>query len=167
MILEDSDMSHTRFAGLAILVVALLAASSLPTFSQALISKKVLSLDLALEIAQGASQAGRAQGHGVTVVVIDASGVVKVLLRGDEAAPQTAEVTRRKAYTALAFRGTSGDQAKVWADQKNPSIALAGGVVIKAGNEVVGAIGVGGGGGGEMEEQCAKAGIAKVADKLK
>ena len=165
-------MSHTRFAALAISVVALLAASSLPTFSQGLISKKALSLDLALEIAQGAAQAGRAQGHGVTVVVIDASGVVKVLLRGDEAAPQTAEVTRRKAYTALAFRGTSSGQAKVWADQKNPSIgpdrvALAGGVVIKAGNEVVGAIGVGGGGGGEMEEECAKAGIAKVADKLK
>ena len=164
-------MSHTRFSVLAIGVVALLGASSLTAFSQGLIAQKVISLDMAEEIAQAAVQSCRATGHDVTVVVMDASGDVKVLLRGDEAGPQTADVTRRKAYTALSFKGTSAEAAKNWANQKNPSIgpnrvALAGGVAIKAGNEVVGAIGVSGGG-GAVEEPCAYAGIAKVADKLK
>jgi uncharacterized protein GlcG (DUF336 family) len=45
--------------------------------------------------------------------------------------------------------------------------ALAGGVPIKAGNEVLGGIGVGGAPGGEKDEACASAGLAKVADQLK
>jgi uncharacterized protein GlcG (DUF336 family) len=47
------------------------------------------------------------------------------------------------------------------------TIALGGGVPIKAGNEVIGAIGVSGAPGGEKDEACANAGIQKVADKLK
>jgi uncharacterized protein GlcG (DUF336 family) len=105
-------------------------------------------------------------------------GLVKVWLRGDDGGPQTAEVTRKKAYTALAYsieRGrpaTSTEQAKAWEDQKNPSIgpdrvALGGGSVIMAGNEIVGAIGVSGGGGGEKEDAIGQAAVAMFADKLK
>ena len=47
------------------------------------------------------------------------------------------------------------------------TIALGGGVPIKAGNEVIGAIGVSGAPGGDKDEACANAGIQKVADKLK
>ena len=61
--------------------------------------------------------------------------------------------------------------------QKNPGAAtlvdipgflvLGGGVPVKVGNEVIGAVGVGGAPGGHLDEQCANAGIAKVADLLK
>jgi uncharacterized protein GlcG (DUF336 family) len=47
------------------------------------------------------------------------------------------------------------------------TIALGGGLPIKAGNEVIGAIGVSGAPGGEKDEACANAGIQKLADKLK
>ena len=47
------------------------------------------------------------------------------------------------------------------------AIALGGGVPIKAGNEVIGAVGVSGAPGGEKDEACANAGIQKLADKLK
>ena len=47
------------------------------------------------------------------------------------------------------------------------TIALGGGVPIRAGNEVIGAISVSGSPGGEKEEACANAGIQKLADKLK
>ena len=40
-------------------------------------------------------------------------------------------------------------------------------IVDKAGNEVIGAVGVSGAPGGEKDEVCANAGIAKVADALK
>ena len=61
--------------------------------------------------------------------------------------------------------------------QKNPAAAnlvhlpgfllLGGGVPIKAGDEVIGAVGVGGAPGGHLDEQCAMAGIDKVRDQLK
>lgn len=174
-------MLNTRFAVSVVVVFTLLAASSLVAFSQGkgLYPRKYLSLDLAMEIAQAALDIGHAQGHALTaVVVIDRWGLVKVMLRGDDGGPQTADVTRKKAYTALAFsieRGkvmTSTEQAAAWAEQKNPSIgddrvALGGGVAIMAGDEFVGAIGVSGGGGGDKEDAISKAAIAKLADKLK
>jgi uncharacterized protein GlcG (DUF336 family) len=42
-------------------------------------------------------------------------------------------------------------------------VAVGGGVPIKVGNEVIGAVGVSGAPGGEKDEACANAGIAKVA----
>jgi uncharacterized protein GlcG (DUF336 family) len=47
------------------------------------------------------------------------------------------------------------------------TIDMGGGIPILAGNEVIGAIAVSGAPGWEMDEACAKAGLAKVADKLK
>jgi uncharacterized protein GlcG (DUF336 family) len=44
---------------------------------------------------------------------------------------------------------------------------VGGGVPIKAGNEVIGAVGVSGAPGGEKDEVCANAGIAKVEAALK
>jgi uncharacterized protein GlcG (DUF336 family) len=46
-------------------------------------------------------------------------------------------------------------------------IAAQGALPIKAGDEVIGAVGVSGAPGGEKDEACSKAGIAKVADQLK
>ena len=46
-------------------------------------------------------------------------------------------------------------------------LLLGGGVPVKVGNEVIGAVGVGGAPGGHLDEQCAVAGIAKVQDLLK
>ena len=63
------------------------------------------------------------------------------------------------------------------ASQKNPGAAylvhipgfllLGGGVPVRAGNEVIGAVGVGGAPGGHLDEQCAVAAIEKVKDQLK
>ena len=41
-----------------------------------------------------------------------------------------------------------------------------GGVPIKVGNETIGAIGVSGAPGGDKDEACANAGIAKISDRL-
>ena len=61
--------------------------------------------------------------------------------------------------------------------QKNPAAAnlvyipgfllLGGGVPIKVGNEVIGAVGVGGVSGGNLDEQCAMVALDKVKDQLK
>jgi uncharacterized protein GlcG (DUF336 family) len=73
----------------------------------------------------------------------------------------------------LTFKRTSGETAKAWAASPTPppaiegTVAAQGGVPIKAGTEVIGAIGVSGAPGGEKDEACADAGIAKIADLLK
>ena len=46
-------------------------------------------------------------------------------------------------------------------------LILGGGVPIRAGDQVIGAIGVGGAPGGHLDEQCAEAGIEKIRDRLK
>jgi uncharacterized protein GlcG (DUF336 family) len=46
-------------------------------------------------------------------------------------------------------------------------LILAGGLPVKAGDEVVGAIGVGGAPGGEKDEACAQVGMDKIKDRLK
>ena len=61
--------------------------------------------------------------------------------------------------------------------QKNPGAAtlvdipgflvLGGGVPVKVGNEVIGAVGIGGAPGGHLDEQCALAALDKVKDLLK
>jgi uncharacterized protein GlcG (DUF336 family) len=45
-------------------------------------------------------------------------------------------------------------------------LILGGGLPIHAGDEVIGAIGIGGAPGGHLDDQCAEAGIAKIRDRL-
>src|SRR5579863_1898812 len=152
--------------------ICALAASPVAIFSQEVILQKAISLDLAQAIAMAALEDCRSHNYHPAIVVIDASGALKVVLRDDGSGPQNTDTARRKAFTALAFRGTSSEQVKIWETQKIPNIgpdrvALAGGVAIKSGNDVIGAIGIGGATSSEKDEACAQAGIAKYSDKLK
>ena len=66
--------------------------------------------------------------------------------------------------------------AMMEASQKNPAAAnlkdipgyllLGGGVPVRAGNEVIGAVGVGGAPGGHLDEQCAMAALEQVKAAL-
>jgi uncharacterized protein GlcG (DUF336 family) len=158
-----------RFPLLALLtVVALCPAAS----AQELITQKVLSLDIALAIAHGALDQCRAGGFHVSVTVVDGAGLVKVQMHDDGAGPHTMDFSRKKAYSAFTFKRTSADTGKAWAAAPpapliTDAVGTAGGVPIKAGNDVIGAIGVSGAPGGDKDEACSNAGIAKVASKLK
>jgi uncharacterized protein GlcG (DUF336 family) len=59
------------------------------------------------------------------------------------------------------------DPANAFIRQIPNVVGVGGGVPIKAGNETIGGVGVSGAPGGEKDEVCANAGIAKVADHLK
>ena len=140
---------------------------------QQLPTQKVLSVDAALSIAHAALDKCYADGYRVSLTILDNSGLIKVQVRGDGTGPHTLEHSRRKAYTALTFKRTSAETAKAWASSPTPppviegTVAAAGGVPIKAGDEVIGAIGVSGAPGGEKDEACAAAGISKIGDLLK
>lgn len=139
---------------------------------QEVLTQKVMSLDMVQAIIQEALATCRADNFRVSISVIDGGGTLKAFLRDDGAGLGSVEVSRRKAYTALIFKRTSAETAKIWASTTpvpsiDGTVALAGGVPIKAGNEVIGAIGISGAPDGEKEMKCANAGIARVADKLK
>ena len=120
------------------------------------------------------------QGYAVSAVVIDIDAVRQAELRGDRAGVHTAEGAWRKAYTAvsvapIAKLDSSAPMAeKVKTDatlqalEFQPGLAfIAGGLTIKVGDEVIGAIGVGGAPGGERDEACARAGLDRIKDRLK
>jgi uncharacterized protein GlcG (DUF336 family) len=138
-----------------------------------LLTQKALSEQAALAVAEGALEKCHSDGYHVSVIVLDASGLIKVQVRGDGTGPHTLEHGRRKAYTALTFKRTSAETAKAWASSPTPppviegTVGAAGGVPIKAGDDVIGAVGVSGAPGGEKDEACAVAGIARIQELLK
>ena len=145
---------------------------------EGVLTQKALSLDLAYAITRGALEDCRARGgKNTTVVVVDASGQLKAFLRdgGEPTALHTIEMARRKAYTALTFGITTAWPGGVVNDYSNgpgkETFRAPGGVPIIAGKEVIGAIGVSGCANPNSDavgdEIGAKAGVAKVADKLK
>jgi uncharacterized protein GlcG (DUF336 family) len=146
---------------------------ALPANAQ-LLTQKNLSAAVAATIAQTALETCTKQGYNVSVHVVGRNGEVLVALRGDGAPPHTMENSQRKAYTARTFRISSGEFVQRVKD--NPTlgavrligiIAVQGALPMKAGDEVIGTVGVSGAPGGEKDEVCAKAGIDKVADQLK
>jgi uncharacterized protein GlcG (DUF336 family) len=156
--------------GLASLAVA--AALSSPAGAQVLTQKNV-SVAIAQTIANAALAQCESMGFKVSVTVLDRDGLAVVMLRGDGAGLHTPEGSDRKAYTARTYGSPSADFAKrvttepnyAPAIQYNRVLALAGGLPIKVGNEVIGAVGVSGSPG--KDDVCSQAGIDKVADQLK
>jgi uncharacterized protein GlcG (DUF336 family) len=157
--------------GLAGVAITALLAS--PTGAQGLVTEKNITLAMAQSIANAALAKCDSLGFKVAVAVVERGGQMIVLLRSDGAGLHTAEGAERKAFTARTFRQPSADFVKRLADrpdtvgsrQYSRVLALAGGLPIKAGTEVVGAVGVSGSPG--KDDVCSQAGIDKVADQLK
>lgn len=140
--------------------------------AQELMVQKVLPLEAALKIAQGAMERCKADGYKVSVTIVDAAGMVKVQLRGDGTNPHTVELGKRKAYTAMTYKRSSAETVKLWSTAGvfptiEGTVAVGGGVPIRAGADVIGGVGVSGAPGGEKDELCAEEGIKKVASILK
>jgi uncharacterized protein GlcG (DUF336 family) len=142
--------------------------------AQGVVTERNISIAMSKTIAEGALEECTKSGFRVAVTVIDRAGHIKVTLRGDGAGSRNLEGAQRKAYTALTFRAPTEETIKRVAN--NPELAafreyrdvllLGGGVPIKAGEEIIGAVGVSGAPSGR-DEPCAKAGIDRVADQLR
>jgi uncharacterized protein GlcG (DUF336 family) len=160
------------------ITLALLAAvpffASAPAFAQAPQTEKNISMGLSLAIIQGALEQCTKDGYKVSITIVDRSGNIAAQIRGDGTSPHTLEFSRMKAYTArirnqpsLQVMKMLEDPAMGYMRQIPGLVGVGGGVPIHAGNEVIGGVGVSGAPGGEKDEVCANAGLAKVADALK
>lgn len=157
---------------LASIALALLGTAS--AHAQAVLVEKNVSMKMSQMIIEGVVEDCTRTGYKVTVVIVDNAGVVRASLRGDGTAPHTMEFARKKAYTArsrnqtsLEFKALTDIPSNAYLLQIPEVVAAGGGVPIRAGGVTIGAVGVSGAPGGDKDEVCALAGIAKVADQLK
>jgi len=171
-------------AGLQAVVLALVCVvGAAPTGAQAqgVVTMQKLSAPLANELV-GESVANCAQkGYTVTAVVVDLDGVRQAVLRGNGASIHTLDNAFYKAYSAASLTlARKEDSTKAVADRmsKNPATTVpqtplpnvtyaVGGVTIMAGGGAIGAIGVSGAPGGQFDEECARAALAKIQDRMK
>ncbi len=159
-------------ATLAIVPYAAHAQTVAPT--PTLVSERTLSLNAAHEAATAALEQCRKDGYKVTVTVLNRAGRTAVVLHDDGANPHTIENSLRKAYTSLTFRTPSGEFGKrVTSSPTGAGVlhldkvtTLEGALPIKAGEEIVGAIGVSGAPGGDKDAACAQMGIDRIAKGL-
>jgi uncharacterized protein GlcG (DUF336 family) len=134
------------------------------------------SLQLALEAASTALEKCTALDQKIGVTVVDSAGVLKVVLASDGASTRGVQSSTSKALTALAFTTATSelgeklktDAALAQQVAANPAYnSRAGGLLIRAGNEVIGAIGVGGARGSENDAACALEGLKRIENRLK
>ena len=154
------------------LALSLIATSA---SAQAVRTEKNISLELANQIAAATVASCSAAGYNVAAAVVDRAGSLRALQRADNAGPHTLSSSQAKAYTSASAKNTT--TAMMEGAQKNPAAAnlvyipgyllLGGGVPVRVGNEVIGAVGIGGAPGGHLDEQCANAALDKVKDLLK
>ena len=161
------------------LIAALAASGTLQ--AQGLITTHKISAALANElVGESVAQCAK-NGYKVVAVVVDLDGVRQAVLRGDGAPVHTLDSAYAKAYTAASLapvRKEDSTKAIFERISKNPSTTASlgnlpnvtftpGGVTILAGSEPIGGIGVGGAPGGNFDDECARAALAKIADRMK
>lgn len=170
-------MTKTKKKLFAGLFAACSMAAAFSAGAQVSTSGYVLPMNLALQGALEAVQTCAAEGYDVTATVVDVAGTPQVVLRGDHATIHTKDTAYRKAYTIVTmgpifrldvtsqFLDTLAKYPPLAAQGlvATPNVlALPGGAAIKVHDEIVAGIGVGGSPGGDKDEACAKAGVAKL-----
>ena len=156
-------------------------AASTTVNAQGLITTQKLSAALANElVGESVAQCAR-NGYKVVAVVVDLDGVRQAVLRGDGAPIHSMDNAYYKAYT-IASLGLSRKEetTKAIADRMAksppsnvpqtplPNVTYAqGAIAIMAGGNTIGGLGVSGAPGGQFDEECARAAMAKIKDRMK
>jgi len=159
---------------LMILIFLFLPAPALSQ-SAATHTVEVLDLQLAMRAALRAVEVCNEAGYQAGASVVDRFGVEQVTLRNNMGGAHVGEAARRKAWTAASFNQPTSELEHQTASGAEASLGtlqgivrLGGGLPILTGSgELLGGIGVAGGGSTENEVICAKAGLDAIADQLK
>lgn len=133
-------------------------------------SVSTLTTDGAFELTKHAFEAAAALDKKVSVAVLDADGVIILLVRGENVGPHNTEASRRQAFTALSTKNASftlmqNATADPTAQNLNtlPELLLSGGgVPVWQDGQVIGSIGVSGAGGGLQDHNVAKQAVEKL-----
>jgi uncharacterized protein GlcG (DUF336 family) len=149
--------------------------------AQGVVTTQKLSAQLANELVGESVASCAKNGYKVVAVVVDLDGVRQAVLRGDGAPIHSMDNAYYKAYSIASLGlARKEESTKVIADRMAkaapttvpqtplPNVTYAvGGVAIMAGGNAIGGLGVSGAPGGNLDEECARAALAKIKDRMK
>ncbi len=156
------------------IVFGAVTAGAVSADEHGMFSTQSLTPETALKAATSALQKCRGDGYQVAVAVVDRMGNMQVMIRDRFAGAHTPDTARRKAWTAASFRTNTTDlldisgpgQPQAGLRDITGALALGGGILIEAGGSLVGAIGVSGAPGGDLDDVCALAGIEAIEEDI-
>lgn len=131
-----------------------------------------MDLGLATEIAERSVAACRDQGYWVSAVVVDRSANVQVVMRDTYAARFTMQIAEQKA-NAVIMAGTDtssfvANRSDIRNELNNIDglIMMEGGLPVKSGDTLLGAVGVSGAPGGKLDAACAAKALESLKERL-
>lgn len=150
--------------GLTLASAGAMAASAEP------LNQSNMSLKLANQLVEATLQACHADNRTAVVAVVDRGGRLVALQRDDNIGPHNTAAAQLKAFTSLSTKTASRKLSEI--ARNNPEsenlntvedlLLLGGGVPVRFGDEVIGAIGVAGAGGSAIDESCALAALETI-----
>ncbi|WP_034259804.1 GlcG/HbpS family heme-binding protein [Aequorivita capsosiphonis] len=159
------NIKHILIIALLLPIMAIAQTSKLGKANQYIDEIPTLNLLAANQLLENASNKAKSLGKNATIVILDASGEFILSARGKNIGPHNTEAARRKAYTSLSTK--TGTLALMRMAQSNPDsqnlntlpelLLLSGGAPIYWEGNVVGSIGIAGGGSAENDDMIAKA----------
>lgn len=154
------------------LLFSTLLTMALPVSAADVISDKSIGMELARDIANETVMACRKDDYHVSAVVVDRHGIVRASLRDDLAARFTLEIAERKANMSVMSWSESGDFRNAREDIRQELnhidglIVMEGGIPIVAGGFNIGAVGVSGAPGGDLDAACARKALDALAARI-
>lgn len=135
---------------------------------------KLMTPETALKAALAGMKECRSIGYQVAIAVVDRTGQTQVILRDRFAGMHTIEAATNKAWTAVSFKTNTSQFAVNTQSGKESNgirhiskvLAIGGGMMIEAGGNLYGAIGVSGAPSGDEDDKCAKASVASIIEEL-
>jgi uncharacterized protein GlcG (DUF336 family) len=179
---EEQMLAMIKGSGAALLVFAIVAwTAAAKAQEKGLVTLHKLSARLANELVGETVAICAQRGYAVVAVVADLDGVRQAMLRGDGAPMHSVDNAFYKAYSAASLTlARKEDSTKAVAERMAkaaattvpatplPNVTYAiGGVALIVDGATIGGLGVSGAPGGQLDEDCARAAIAKIQDRMK
>lgn len=161
-------MSCSKFFGFLFILGTLSGAAA----ADDVIKVRRMGADLAADIARAAVHACREKGYQASAVVVDRTGNLQAALRDSLASRFTLEIAQRKANAVILGGSDSGDLRKNRGDIRpelnhiGGLVIMEGGLQIRAAGSLIGAVGVSGAPGGDLDAECAAAALESIQEKL-
>jgi uncharacterized protein GlcG (DUF336 family) len=160
---------------------AVLAGGAVAAHAQGVVTTQKISAALANELVGESVANCASKGYKVVAVVVDGDGIRQAVLRGDGAPIHSMDNAYYKAYTIASMGPARKEETtKQIADRLAkaapsgvpynplPNVTYTqGAVAIVHNGNYLGALGVSGAPGGNFDEECARAALAKVRDRMK
>jgi uncharacterized protein GlcG (DUF336 family) len=169
----------SKTASLALFGIAALASPAAQ--AQGVVTIQKLSAALANELVGESVVECAKKNYAVTAVVVDLDGQRQAMLRGNGAPIHSSDNAFYKAYASASLTlSRKEDSTRAIAERmaKSPATTVpqtplpnvtyaVGGIAIKVGDNIIGGLGISGAPGGQFDEECGRAALAKIADRMK